>query len=94
MVGQSRMGPLHPSNIPFTLGSKVLPSRLGKLGCLQGIQLGVLRSVSFDPALCEDQGDIIFKAVFPVSLVQVVTSRPQSSLLCSCANSCLASYCK
>lgn len=47
-------------------------------------------SVSSDPVLCEDQADTISEEVSPVSLVQVVTSEPQSSLLCTRANGWVA----
>ena len=40
-------------------------------------------SVSFNPALGEDQADTISEAVSLVSLVWVVTFKPQSRLLCS-----------
>lgn len=48
-------------------------------------------SLSFDPTFCKDQADTISEAVSPASLVvQVVTSKPQSSLFCTCACSWVA----
>lgn len=47
-------------------------------------------SASFDPVLCGGRRESISEAVSPVSLVQVVTSKPRSSRLCTCANSWVA----
>ena len=80
-----------PFQYPFCSGKQSAPFLTWEVRALVGYSARSLPvPVSFDPVLCEDQADAASEAVSPVSLVQVVTSKPQSSLLCTCANSSVA----
>lgn len=80
-----------PFQYPFSSGKLSAPFSAWEVRVLVGhVDRCPPVSVSFDPALCGGRPGTISEAVSPVSLAQVVTSKPRSSRLCTCANSWVA----
>lgn len=80
-----------PFQYPFYSGKQSAPFSTWEVRVLVGHSArSPAVSASFEPGLCEDPADAFSEVVSPVSLVQVVTSKPQSGRLCTRAHSWVA----